>query len=173
MKHMTHSTDEQATRLRLPLEWDTGVPLPVLLQSERRTFLAFEQPGEAEPLSDGVGIVEWHGCWGAVLSPLNDEVLHGHRLWTRGLKDVGYYRAAEVSESAWIRELERVSSFHREFRREHFADLRHFIIGFHDSTFECVARSFTCYAAAGSLQAVVLTIAGLLYSAEPVPFVRL
>ncbi len=66
----------------------------------------------------------------------NDEALHGHPLFERGLDAYGIY---EVLGSSWIRAMERMNSVHPRHRPERFASLRHFIFTFHDVTFECVA----------------------------------
>jgi hypothetical protein len=48
---------------------------------------------------------------------------------------VDSYGAFEVHESSWIRELQQIAG-----RR---IEGRHFILTFHDTTFECIARRFT------------------------------
>jgi hypothetical protein len=67
----------------------------------------------------------------------NDETLQGHPLWGHGLQ---LYTPGEVENSSWIRELERINSVHPMHAAESFAALRHFVIPFHGSTFECIAR---------------------------------
>ena len=44
--------------------------------------------------------------------------------------------------SRWLKELEAINSVHRCYRPESWRDRTHFVFWFHDSTFECVARSF-------------------------------
>jgi hypothetical protein len=65
----------------------------------------------------------------------NDEALSGHPLYSKGLDAYG---VCEVISSSWVKTL-------TEQNRVAFPDtpdstLRHFIITFHDSTFECIAR---------------------------------
>ena len=67
----------------------------------------------------------------------NEEVLHGHPLYERGLKAYGVF---EVINSSWIRAQERMNSVHARHDPSRFKDLRHFIITFQDTTFECIAR---------------------------------
>jgi len=52
------------------------------------------------------------------------------------------YSAAEVRTSSWIRSLEHRNRVHPSHRPESFERYRHFILAFHDTTFECVAESF-------------------------------
>ncbi len=179
------TTGEQVHPIDIGLGWDSGAPEPVLIQSEFRTFLAFGLAATAlklgpltalppeEPNQGEIGIVEWLDCRGAVLGGLNDEALHGHALWSSGLADAGHYGAAEVMGSAWIRELEAANRVHPLHRPERFERLRHFILGFHDSTFECIADGYDCYLADTSMRTVVAALADLVGGREPVPFARL
>ena len=69
----------------------------------------------------------------------NDEAFAGHPLSSRGLRPYG---AFEVHDSSWIHQLEHMNSVHPYHRRERYLQLRHFILSFHDSTFECVAPRY-------------------------------
>jgi hypothetical protein len=69
----------------------------------------------------------------------NDEVLHGHPLDGRGLH---VYGAFSVENSCWIKELEAINSVHSQYSPDAWKGVKHFILCFHDSTFECVARGF-------------------------------
>ena len=143
------SSDEKAVPVDLGIRWDAGAPLPHLFQSEYRTFLTFylyEQDPDwngAYSASARIAIIEWRGCFGTMLGWPNDEALSGHRLWESGLKEVGYYGAAEVRNSSWIAEIEKGNSVHPQHKPERFAALRHYILLFHDSTFECLAEGYT------------------------------
>lgn len=68
----------------------------------------------------------------------NDEVLHGHPLYGKGLEG---YRPMRVENSAWLAELQRINSVHDGYAPERWRRLSHYFFGFHDSTFECVAES--------------------------------
>jgi hypothetical protein len=123
------------------------------LQSESRTFLIFflprndpnwdgtyihvRHPGgsETEPL----GIVEFERCICTRMGTPNDEVLHGHPLHGKGL--VGY-QAQTVENSNWLKELEAINAVHTYYRPEKWRSFKHYILPFHDSTFECVAKDF-------------------------------
>ena len=67
----------------------------------------------------------------------DDEALHGHPLYDRGLRRYGAY---ELRHSSWVRALERMNRVHPRHSPERFARLRHYVFTFHDSTFECVAE---------------------------------
>ena len=67
----------------------------------------------------------------------NDEVLHAHRLWGRGLT---FYAMHEVVNSDWLAELERRNSVHPRHIPGLILRDRHFIGTYQDGTFECIAR---------------------------------
>jgi hypothetical protein len=167
---------ERVQPIDVGVRWDPGAPMPHLLQSESRTFLVFhvfDQPpgriGTVANVTDStsfaprpLGVVQWVSCRGAVLGSPNDEAYHGHRLWDQGLSDVGAYRAAEVLNSSWVAGLETANRVHPRHRPEAFASDRHFILGFHDSTFECVATGFRTWMAAVPMPEMLATLAGRL-----------
>ena len=101
------------TRLYKPIDWDTAKP---------------------EDLGDE-HVVVLDGVHSVMFGSPNDEALHGHPLADRGL---GAYAAHEVVSSSWIRGLERMNRAHSVHSAAACARLRHFILTFHDSTFECV-----------------------------------
>jgi hypothetical protein len=47
-----------------------------------------------------------------------------------------------VENSTWLKELEKINSIHDAHNLESWRGLKHYILPFHDSTFECVARGF-------------------------------
>lgn len=142
-----------AVPIEFPVSWDTGAPLPYLLQNDYRTFLTFfvrdVDPGwdgtyvRVRNPSDGsaerTALVEFERCICTKMGDPNDEVLHGHPLSGKGLAG---YQAMSVENSAWLKELEAINAVHSCYKAEQWCDLRHYILPFHDSTFECVARGF-------------------------------
>ena len=88
-----------------------------------------------------------------MFGPPNDEAFDGHPLASRGLTP---YAEFEVIDSSWLRQLEKMNSVHPYHNRERFmANLHHFVFAFHDSTFECIAASFSVSIHRGSLTASV------------------
>ena len=71
----------------------------------------------------------------------NDEVLHTHPLYERGLRPYGLF---EVEQSSWIRQLEKANSIHEQHRAvpPWLDKYHHYIITLHDNTFECVAHGY-------------------------------
>ncbi|MCB9780538.1 MAG: hypothetical protein H6742_18370 [Alphaproteobacteria bacterium] len=106
----------------------------------------------ASDAHEPVAIFVFHGCIEHRFGQPNDEAFEGHPLFSKGLRP---YRAFEVHESSWIRTLEQMNAVHPYHRPEHYEDYRHIVLAFHDSTFECVARTFTVKIREGSVVAAV------------------
>jgi hypothetical protein len=141
-----------AVEIPWPALWSVGAPLPYVVASGARTLLTY-LVRETNPGWDGstaevvastsaelrlVAIVEFSRCLAFRFGSPNDEVLAGHPLHGRGL--VGY-RAQRVERSPWIAELQAINSVHPQYDPAAWADFVHYVLPFHDDTFECVARS--------------------------------
>ncbi len=146
--------EEHAVPLDFPVRWDSGAPLPHVIQNDYKTFLTF-YVREPDPNWDGsyvtvkdpgdgsvetLALVEFHGCASARLGSPNDEVFEGHPLSGKGLDG---YTAQRVVNSRWLAELEAINGVHRCYDPARWRNLNHYVLWFHDSTFECIARSFT------------------------------
>lgn len=111
-----------------------GVPDPIVLAEEGRLVLSYEVADE-----DAYAFVRFQLPRLHFFGSPNDEALHGHPLWGRGL---GFYGAFRVEHSSLIRALMRRNEVHSRHHPKLFADLNHYILTFHDSTFECVAVGY-------------------------------
>lgn len=113
-----------------------GAPEPVVLADEDRAILAYYAPEQPEDLGDEeVVVLRFDAVRSFMFGTPNDEALHGHPLAERGLQ---FYAAHTVEQSSWVRQLELMNRVHPLHNAEAFLRLRHFIVTFHDSTFECV-----------------------------------
>jgi hypothetical protein len=153
--------EPHAVPIEFPVRWDTGAPLPHLLQNDYRTFLVFFLPDDgpdgtyAYPSS--LAVVEFKRCICTKMGTPNDEV--GHPLSGRGFRR---YRPLLVENSLWIKELEAINSVHSGYRPDSWSNLNQYIFGFHDSTFECVAESFFVELRATTIPEVLTEICGKL-----------
>jgi len=128
-----------------------GAPLPVVLADEHRVVLAYYMKSEElwRRAGDVHGIDQFTSEEPIALvlfdrrthmfGPPNDEAFAGHPLASRGLEPYGSFR---IENSSWIRKLERMNSVHPNHCPDPYWQLQHLIFSFHDSTFECVCRSF-------------------------------
>ncbi|MEL6615085.1 MAG: hypothetical protein AAFQ43_05075 [Bacteroidota bacterium] len=127
--------DEVVPLTGFPLP-DIGAPLPRLDSDEHEATITYFVQGSR----DARATVTFSGLCALLSGPPNDEALHGHPLASRGLESYGVF---EIKQSSWVRALERMNRVHPRHLPEHFDMLRHVVITFHDSTFECVAESAT------------------------------
>ena len=143
---------DQVVQLRDIPQSSVGAPLPRVVADEHACLVGFyletHDPAwdgsyvrvvEPDTTDDPVAVVTFPLYCATMFGPPNDEAFVGHPLSSRGLAPYG---AFEVIDSSWIRQLERMNSVHPSHRAERFAKLRHFVLAFHDSTFECVAPRY-------------------------------
>jgi hypothetical protein len=142
-----------------------GAPCPIVLAGEHSLLVAYYLQ-DTPPRWDGTtvrvvgvdaegepaAIVRFARPYASTFGPPNDEAFDGHPLADRGL---GPYRSFEVMDSSWIRGLERMNSVHPYHRPEAFSRLRHFVLAFHDTTFECVAEGYSHELTSGPLTQVI------------------
>lgn len=146
--------EEHAVPLEFPVRWDTGAPLPQLLVNDHRALLLFRIK-TIDPNWDGtyatmksagsdqrerLALVEFERCHSAKLGSPNDEVLEGHPLAGKGLDA---YTAQRVVNSRWLAEIQKINSVHAGYRPDAWTKVHHYVLWFHDTTFECLAESFT------------------------------
>jgi len=145
--------EEYAEPCDFPVKWDGGAPMPHLMVNDNRALLAFllRDPAPAwdgsyvtikDPSNDqpeSLGLVEFEHCTSAKLGAPNDEVFAGHPLKGKGIEAYG---AQRVVNSRWLKEIEKINSVHPMYQPDVWRDQNHFIFWFHDSTFECIAKSY-------------------------------
>ncbi len=143
-----------------------GAPCPMICAGEHALRLAYyleDVPADwdgtaVRMLSEFEGdepcaLVKFESAYAHIFGPPNDEAFEGHPLSARGLRP---YAVFEVQESSWLRALERMNSVHPYHKPERFAKYKHFIFAFHDTTFECIAESFSLSLHHGSVRSVLL-----------------
>src|SRR5262249_49172654 len=113
---------------------ETGAPHPIVFSTERSLAISY-WVRESEELA----IIRFHRPSFHLFGPPNDEAIRGHPLAPRGLTS---YRMFQVLNSSLVRHLERMNSVHPRHDPKRFQDRKHYILTFHDSTFECLARGF-------------------------------
>ena len=143
-----------AVEISWPERWSTGAPLPHVISSGSTTRLVYHL-SERVPGWDGstasmidpstsdrrpIAIVEFQRCRLHKFGSPNDEALQGHPLSGRGLVP---YAAHLVERSPWIAELMTINSVHRHYRPDAWHNCRHYLLPFHDQTFECIADGHT------------------------------
>ena len=139
-----------------------GAPCPAVIATEHTLILIFfledrdtEWDGTTVRMVDAhsteaqCAIVHFERPSIHSLGPPNDEAFGGHRLANKGLQPYG---AFEVVNSEWTLLLEKMNSIHPQHQRARFLEGKHhFIITFHDSVFECIARGYRVELKSGSI----------------------
>jgi hypothetical protein len=129
---------ERAIRVEIPgLRWSPGAPEPIVLASERRTLFSFYRSDRDVTDDNEVQVGEFINCTAVSFGFPNDEALPGHRLWGRGLE---YYALHEVLDSAWLEAIRSVERVHPRAAAIPFPETRHYVLTFHDTTLEALAR---------------------------------
>jgi hypothetical protein len=147
------NNEEYAVRIDFPVQWDTGAPLPHLFINDYCAYLSFYiyepdpkwdgtyvnvvNPSDKAPAS--LALVEFKSCSIAKLGAPNDEAFYGHPLEGKGLEG---YAPLVVKNSKWLEEIKSINKVHEYYKEEHWLNRNHYLFGFHDSTFECIADSF-------------------------------
>lgn len=144
-----------------------GAPCPMLIAGEHALQLAYYleegrltaewasttiRPPAVTDSDDLCAVVQFSRPYAHMFGPPNDEAFSGHPLASRGLSP---YAVFEVENSSWVRGLEGMNSVHPYHRPERFAAFKHYIFAFHDTTFECVAESFSVSLRRGSVWRVL------------------
>ena len=150
-----------------------GAPIPIVLSDEFVTVVAFylqNTPDDWDGTSvrivsketEGVllALVRFSLCYASIFGPPNDEAFTGHPLANRGLEPYG---AFVIENSSWIRRLEQMNSVHPYHKPERFWARKHYVLSFHDSTFECVADDYTVELHESSLKKILPRMMELLH----------
>lgn len=156
------STSDKPKRVFSAPQSSVGAPCPVIVAGEHTLRLAYyveperlssqwtsarvrpARPGGSDELC---AIATFDRAYAHMFGPPNDEAFAGHPLAARGLEP---YSIFEVEESSWLHCLVQMNSVHPYHRAEQFEDFKHWVFSFHDTTFECIASSFTIALAHGT-----------------------
>lgn len=145
--------NERVVELDLGVYPVPGAPMPLLAQGSRDLVLVFW--AQTEPGGDRkTGVVQASFCDISQFGYPNDEALPGHPLYERGLR---YYGIYEVLDSSWFARLQAQNRVTFPSFTRHPS--RHFVITFHDETFECLAKNLTARIEPGSPREVFARLA--------------
>lgn len=163
----TISSDDRPIELTSFPQSSIGAPCPMLIADEHSLHIGFYleedrltqewsnapvRPPAPDDSNDLCAVVRFSLVYAHMFGPPNDEAFAGHPLAARGLSP---YAAFEVLHSSWLRSLQKMNSVHPYHQPERFARYRHFILSFHDTTFECIAESFSVSLYRGSVWRVI------------------
>lgn len=150
-------------------ECEIGAPLPTVISSESSLILLYiaaepdpEWDGTyahvVSPQSEGwpIAVVTFKRAVAHVLSTIPDEETYvGHPYSALGLEP---YELFEVVNSPWIAALEKTRKIRPGHWPERLRKTHHYFHVFHDSSFECIAKSFDAKITRGSIAGVAAAI---------------
>jgi hypothetical protein len=150
--------EEHVVELRVGCHPEAAVSGAVLFQSENAVFLLFNAMSDqtnSQGHYEGVGtaVIQFTHCSVTRFGGPNDEALPEHPLYHKGLSESRFgYDICEVLNSSWVAQvMDRAKKSAQRIWGDGFQHAyancqwttRHFIVTFHDSTFECLADDFT------------------------------
>ena len=150
---------EYAEKINFPIIMDTGTPEPRVICNGLKTLVIFCVRDDFNPfekelakeqfqltpehkkkrIPDAYALIQFNHCLIHKFGTPNDEALNGHPLWKKGLS---FYSWHKVHNSSWIEEIKNINRVHPKFNENHWLNHTHYIITFHDETFECIAESY-------------------------------
>jgi hypothetical protein len=124
---------------------DVGAPQPIVISNDTDLVLGYNissrspnsYPNHVEVVDGGLGngrfaLIRFWRVVSSVAGDPNEDNIHNHPLHEKGLKA---YMAVKVVNSSWL-------TLAKETYKISDEKLNHFIFTFHDSSFECFARSY-------------------------------
>lgn len=154
MSILRSSKKDEVIELKTLPQSSVGAPLPRLVATEHCLWLLYHlEEIEEKPYS--TAIVTFQNCLNHKFGFPNDEVLHGHPLYKKGLRP---YAAFEINNSSWRRSIIEMNTVHPRHSSALFDEYKHYTFSFHDSVFECLAEGFTIEIANISLNEALLQV---------------
>jgi hypothetical protein len=144
---------DQVVELKDIPQSSVGAPCPMIIGDEGHLAVIFYHEGRNEdwdgktvrvvgPESSGEphAVVRFQNASAYYHGAPNDEAFSGHPLYKKGLHS---YAAFEIMNSSWRHRLMEMNRVHPPHSDGSFASVRHFVLAFHDTTFECLAEGYT------------------------------
>jgi hypothetical protein len=126
---------QETDKVQVLADWpqpNGGAPDPKIYAEDGHFLLLYLTQDET------YAVVEFPLCSQFIFGHPNDEVLHGHPLFKKGLECYAVHR---IENSSRLLALEKSNSVHHRHDAESFLNNRHhYVFTFHDSTLECLVR---------------------------------
>lgn len=118
----------------IPLNIDPGGTMPEVTADEHTLTVSFYLVD-----SKNRGVIKFDSFLQFTFGYPNEEALSGHRYAALGLSA---FRFVEVINSEVIKSIIDANRVHPYHKDQDFDDYRHFVLPFHDTTLEVVAKSY-------------------------------
>lgn len=130
----------------------SGAPIPMVVAGEHSLSVVFYLQAR-DPNWDGTSVqvvgensadqivaaIRFHRPYAHFFGPPNEEIIDGHPLTKFGLRP---FDAVEVMGSPWIEDLCKRNRVHPHHSDKMFKKYHHYILTFHDTTFEVIADGY-------------------------------
>lgn len=152
-----NSVAENVVGIDLGVTWEPNAPEAWLVSDDNgRAALALKAHRD-DPDRRCVVLI-WSGVHSSWMADPNDEALSGHRLYSRGLREVLW--AGVVRESDSVRALERQNRVHPSHDPSRFARLIHYVIPLKECVVEVIASAVAVQRVAGTTLDALTTAMG-------------
>jgi hypothetical protein len=155
---------EKVVHIELP-QSSVGAPLPKILSDESSLYVAYYLESSQnftngtsikevteESTDETVGIISFELFLAYQFGAPNDEAIDGHPLSSKGLRPYGSFI---IENSKWLKYFEKINRVHPEHKKEDFEFLNHYILTFHDTTLEIIAKDYSVEIFNGSMQQAI------------------
>jgi hypothetical protein len=146
---------ERVVSIDLGVAWEPNAPEAILLSADLGpTALALQTHPDDD--DKRCVVLVWTGCRYACMSPPNDEAIHGHRLWDKGLSAVMW--VGVVHDSYLIGGLEQQNRVHPFHNPSLFEGLTHYVLPLKECVVEVVARAVVVRRVDGTTEAAAAQV---------------
>jgi hypothetical protein len=127
---------DEVIKLDVPWLPTPGTPDPHVWAGDLGPTIVAHRTAEIAPSNEPLAVLRFPLCHIFKFGYPNDEALPGHPLYSKGLS---YYGLFEVLNSSWHKTLDEQNLVSFPNPQPSPTRSRHFVVTFHDSTFECIA----------------------------------
>ncbi|MDO3644607.1 hypothetical protein [Mucilaginibacter sp. L3T2-6] len=127
-------------------QMDTGAPSPTIIANDNNLYVTYNKMTSRSCVTEEnvqkknkILVVKFNNCLQFSFGLPSDETISGHRYYGLGLASYAVY---ELLNSDLIDELKHIEAVHPYFNNEKYETYKHYIITFHEKTFECVAEGY-------------------------------
>lgn len=113
-------------------QMDTGAAMPSVISNDSELLVLFFDNSDSK---DNCIVLRFAQFLSFKFGLPNDEALNLHKYFHLGLKPYSFF---ELQDSDWFNEI----NIFNNWDVNRWEDYKHYIITFHDNTFECIAKNF-------------------------------
>lgn len=127
---------------------DNGAPAPTVISNDNELIIIFYSANrnllsdiqERNTIYDeGVVVLKFKVYLKYSFGIPSNETLQGHPYYQLGMRSYAFY---EVKNSNLIEDIDHIQKIHPYYDPLKLKDYKHYLLTFHDSMFECVAKDF-------------------------------